>query len=49
MTQDPQLRWVGPEKGVLHLSVAGVVNALWDLWGKLEKKPIWKLLTDMDP
>ncbi|CAN7939646.1 unnamed protein product, partial [Ixodes hexagonus] len=40
---------VGPEKGVTHLATAAVVNALWDLWGKLEGKPVWKLLADMDP
>ena len=49
LTNEPQLRWVGPEKGVVHLSVAGIINALWDLLGKLEKKPLWKLLVDMDP
>lgn len=40
---------MGPEKGVTHLAVAAVINALWDLWAKLEGKPVWKLLTDMDP
>lgn len=38
---------IGPEKGVIHLATAGLVNALWDLWGKLEGKPVWKLLSDM--
>ncbi|MEM8678564.1 MAG: enolase C-terminal domain-like protein, partial [Planctomycetota bacterium] len=42
-----QLRWVGPEKGVIHLALAAVVNALWDLWAKAEEKPLWKLLADM--
>jgi L-fuconate dehydratase len=46
---DSQLRWVGPEKGVLHLATAAVVNAVWDLWAKVERKPLWKLLTDMSP
>ena len=46
---DSQLRWVGPEKGVLHLATAAVVNAVWDLWAKVEGKPLWKLLTDMTP
>ncbi len=46
---DSQLRWVGPEKGVLHLATAAVVNAVWDLWAKLEGKPLWKLLADMSP
>jgi len=46
---DSQLRWVGPEKGVLHLATAAVVNAIWDLWAKIEQKPLWKLLVDMSP
>jgi L-fuconate dehydratase len=46
---DTQLRWVGPEKGVLHLATAAVVNAVWDLWAKVEGKPLWKLLGDMSP
>lgn len=44
-----QLRWVGPEKGVLHLAVAALVNAVWDLWGKREKKPVWRLVADLAP
>jgi L-fuconate dehydratase len=46
---DSQLRWVGPEKGVIHLATAAVVNAVWDLWAKVEGKPLWKLLADMTP
>src|SRR6266851_10283139 len=46
ITGDSQLRWVGPEKGVIHLATAAVVNAVWDLWAKIEGKPLWKLLTD---
>jgi L-fuconate dehydratase len=46
---DTQLRWVGPEKGVLHLATAAVVNAVWDLWAKVEGKPLWQLLADMSP
>jgi L-fuconate dehydratase len=46
---DTQLRWVGPEKGVLHLATAAIVNAVWDLWAKVEGKPLWKLLADMSP
>jgi L-fuconate dehydratase len=46
---DSQLRWVGPEKGVLHLATAAVVNAVWDLWAKVERKPLWKLLADLSP
>jgi L-fuconate dehydratase len=44
-----QLRWVGPEKGVLHLATAAVVNAIWDLWGKAAKKPVWRLVSDLTP
>src|SRR5262249_33215264 len=44
-----QLRWVGPEKGVLHLAVAALVNAVWDLWAKTEGKPVWRLVADMTP
>jgi len=46
---DSQLRWVGPEKGVIHLATAAIVNALWDLYAKIEGKPLWKLLVDMSP
>src|SRR5438270_10443429 len=46
---DSQLRWVGPEKGVIHLATAAIVNALWDLWAKREGKPLWKLLADLSP
>ena len=49
LTGDSQLRWIGPEKGVIHLATAAVVNALWDLWAKLERKPLWKLLCDLTP
>ena len=44
-----QLRWVGPEKGVLHLAVAALVNAVWDLWAKAEGKPVWRLVADLPP
>ncbi|KXV04108.1 fuconate dehydratase [Caballeronia megalochromosomata] len=46
---DSQLRWLGPEKGVIHLATAAIVNAVWDLWAKSAGKPIWKLLVDMTP
>lgn len=49
VTGDSQLRWVGPEKGVIHLATAAVVNAVWDLYAKAESKPLWKLLADMSP
>ena len=47
LTSDTQFRWIGPEKGVVHLATAAVVNAIWDLWAKAEGKPLWKLVTDM--
>ena len=49
LVSDTQLRWLGPEKGVLHLATAAVVNAVWDLWAKREGKPVWKLLCDLSP
>jgi L-fuconate dehydratase len=49
LTQDSQLRWLGPEKGVLHLATAAIVNAIWDLWARAEGKPVWKLVVDLPP
>jgi L-fuconate dehydratase len=49
LTNDSQLRWLGPEKGVIHLATAAIVNAVWDLWAKLEGKPVWKLVADLTP
>src|SRR3712207_4683602 len=49
ITGDSQLRWIGPEKGAIHLATAAVVNAVWDLYAKAEGKPLWKLLVDMSP
>ncbi|XP_072008205.1 mitochondrial enolase superfamily member 1 isoform X1 [Engystomops pustulosus] len=49
LTSDGQLRWIGPEKGVVHLATAAVLNAVWDLWAKQEQKPLWKLLVYMTP
>ena len=49
LASDSQLRWLGPEKGVVHLALAAIVNAVWDLYGKAERKPVWKLLADMTP
>jgi L-fuconate dehydratase len=46
---DGQLRWLGPEKGVIHLATAAVVNAVWDLYAKTRGKPLWKLLVDLEP
>ena len=45
ITGDSQLRWIGPEKGVMHLATAAVINAVWDLWARLEGKPLWQLLS----
>ena len=47
VTGDSQLRWLGPDKGVMHLATGAVVNAVWDLWGKVEGKPVWQLVADM--
>ncbi|XP_074636539.1 mitochondrial enolase superfamily member 1-like [Acropora palmata] len=49
LARESQIRWLGPEKGAIHLALAAVINALWDLWAKMEDKPLWKLLTDMSP
>src|SRR3990170_7497789 len=49
LASDSQLRWLGPEKGVIHISMAAIVNAVWDLYAKAERKPVWKLLADMTP
>ncbi|WP_163559125.1 L-fuconate dehydratase [Halomonas sp. NO4] len=49
ITGDSQLRWIGPDKGAIHLATAAIVNAVWDLWAKREGKPVWKLLVDMTP
>lgn len=49
LAHDGQLRWIGPEKGAIHMAVAAIVNAFWDLWAKMENKPVWKLLVDMTP
>ena len=49
LTGDSQLRWVGPEKGVIHLAAAAVINAVWDLWARIQKKPVWQVICDMSP
>ncbi|XP_016140038.1 mitochondrial enolase superfamily member 1 [Sinocyclocheilus grahami] len=49
LSSDGQMRWVGPEKGVIQLATAAILNAVWDLWARVEGKPLWKLLVDMDP
>jgi L-fuconate dehydratase len=49
LASEDQLRWLGPEKGVIHLATGAIVNAVWDLWAKLEGKPLFRLLTDLEP
>src|SRR5258706_2044299 len=49
ITSDSQLRWLGPEKGVIHIATGAIVNAVWDLYAKAQKKPLWQLLADMTP
>ncbi|CAO1631858.1 unnamed protein product [Sympodiomycopsis kandeliae] len=49
LVSDPQLRWLGPEKGVIHLATAAVINAVWDLFARAEGKPLWQLISDMSP
>jgi L-fuconate dehydratase len=49
LTGDSQLRWLGPEKGVIHMAAAAIVNAVWDLYGRRSGKPVWRLLAELDP
>jgi L-fuconate dehydratase len=49
LTQDGQLRWIGPEKGVLALACGALLNAVWDLWARKENKPLWEMVVDMEP
>jgi L-fuconate dehydratase len=49
VTSDSQLRWIGPDKGAIHLATGAVVNAAWDLWAKAAGKPVWQLVADMSP
>ena len=49
LTGDSQLRWIGPDKGVVHLATGALVNAVWDLWAKDTGKPVWKLVSDFSP
>jgi L-fuconate dehydratase len=49
LTGDTQFRWLGPEKGVIHLACAALINAIWDLYAKAEGKPLWRLLAEMTP
>ncbi|MEO8907206.1 MAG: L-fuconate dehydratase [Microbacteriaceae bacterium] len=49
LKSDSQLRWLGPEKGVEHLAMAAVMNAVWDMAARKAGKPLWRLLADMSP
>jgi L-fuconate dehydratase len=49
LSSDSQLRWIGPEKGVIHLATAAIVNAIWDLRARRDGKPLWRVLCDMEP
>jgi L-fuconate dehydratase len=49
LTGDTQFRWLGPEKGVIHLAAAALINAVWDLYAKVKGKPLWLLLAEMSP
>ena len=49
ITSDSQLRWIGPDKGAIHLATGAVVNAVWDLWAKSVGKPVWQLVGEMGP
>jgi len=49
VTGDSQLRWIGPDKGAIHLATGAVVNAVWDLWAKAVGKPVWRLVGEMSP
>ena len=48
LADDPQLRWLGPHKGVVHLALASITNACFDLWAKSRRQPLWRLLLDLD-
>ncbi|KAK7680186.1 hypothetical protein QCA50_016695 [Cerrena zonata] len=49
LSSDSQLRWIGPEKGVIHIALGAVDNALWDMYARSRRKPLWKLIVDMTP
>ncbi|KAB7628873.1 L-fuconate dehydratase [Verminephrobacter eiseniae] len=49
ITSDSQLRWIGPDKGAIHLATGALVNAVWDLWAKAEGQPLWRLVAQMSP
>src|SRR5690606_15211644 len=49
LVHDSQLRWLGPEKGVMHMAIGAVINALWDLRAKRAGLPLWELLASLTP
>ena len=49
LVRDSQMRWLGPEKGIPHMAAGGVINALWDIICKVEKKPLWQVLSHLSP
>ena len=49
LTDESQFRWLGPEKGVIHLACGALINAVWDLYAKVEGKPLWRLLAGLSP
>lgn len=49
LRSDSQIRWLGPEKGVMHMAAGGIANAVWDMWARSEGRPLWRLLCDMSP
>ena len=49
LTDESQFRWLGPEKGVIQLATGALINAVWDLYARVEKKPLWRLLSDLEP
>src|SRR5687768_15710608 len=49
LTDDSQLRWLGPEKGVMHMAIGGVINAAWDMAARRARKPLWRYIADMTP
>ena len=49
LANDPMLRWLGPDKGVVHLALASITNACFDLWAESRDVPLWRLLLDLEP
>lgn len=49
LTDDSQFRWLGPEKGIIHLASGALINAVWDLYARAEQKPLWRLLAELEP